>query len=61
MIRAVANTTYDWGRDELKKLYFSFISSRLDYTGPGWQPWLYDTNLTSLEVVQNKALLTITG
>ena len=61
MIRAVANTTYGWGRDELKKLYFSFVRSRLDYAGPAWQPWLCDTNLTSLEVVQNKALRAITG
>ena len=56
MIRAVANTIYGWGRDELKNLYFSFVRSRFDYAGPMCQPWLSDTNLTFFEVVQNKGL-----
>ena len=61
MIRAVSNTTYGWGRDQLKKLFFSFVRSKLDYAGPAWQPWLSDTNVALLEVVQNKALRAITG
>ena len=61
MIRAVANTSYGWGRDELKKLFFSFVRIRLDYAGPAWQPWLCDTKLTALEVVQSKSLSAITG
>ena len=61
MIRAVANTTFGWSKDELKKLYFSFVRSKLDYAGPAWQPWLSDSNIAHLEVVQNKALRAITG
>ena len=57
----MSNTTYGGGRDQLKKLFFSFVRSKLDYAGPAWQPWLSDTNVALLEVVQNKALRVITG
>ena len=33
----------------------------MDYAAPGWQPWLAESNLDALEVVQNKALRIVTG
>ena len=61
LIAAVANSKWGWQKEELKQLYFSFVRSRLDYAGPAWQPWLSDSNISTLERTQNKALRIITG
>ena len=61
IISAVANTDWGWKKDELKKLYFSYVRSKLDYASPAWQPWLSPSNIKVLDTVQNKALRAITG
>ena len=61
LIGAVANSKWGWNKEELKKLYFSFVRSKMDYAGPSWQPWLADSNISTLETIQNKALRLITG
>ena len=61
IISAVANTKWGWKKDQLTKLYFSYVRSRLDYAAPAWQPWLSDSNISVLETTQNKALRAITG
>ena len=57
----MGNTKWGWDKAHLKKLYFSYVRSKLDYAGPGWQPWLTKSNIEVLERVQNKALRAITG
>ena len=37
------------------------VCSKLDYAAPAWQPWLSNTNITSLDRLQNQALSLITG
>ena len=61
IISAVGNTKWGWDKAHLKKLYFSYVRSKLDYAGPGWQPWLSQSNIDVLERVQNKALRSVTG
>ena len=61
IISAVANKTWGWKKEELKKLYFAYVRSKLDYAGPAWQPWLSDTNIGVLEATQNKAFRAISG
>ena len=61
MIGAVSNSEWGWPKMTLKKTYQMYIKSRMDYGGPGWQPWLSETNMNALEVIQNRALRMITG
>ena len=49
IISAVGNTKWGWDKDHLKKLYFSYVRSKLDYAGPGWQPWLTKSNIEVLD------------
>ena len=41
--------------------FHALVCSKLDYTAPAWQPWLSDTNLSSLDCLQNHSLQLITG
>ena len=41
--------------------FHALVHSKLDYTAPAWQPWLSDTNLSSLDCLQNDSLQLITG
>ena len=41
--------------------FHALVHSKLDYTAPAWQPWLSDTNLSSLDCLQNHSLRLITG
>ena len=42
-------------------IYRTFIRSKLDYGAASWQPWLSQTSINDLDVVQNQALRLITG
>ena len=61
LIAMVANTTWGWRRDDLKKLYSSLVRGKLDYASEGWQPWLSDSNISALDRIQNKVIRLITG
>ena len=61
MIAAVGNSQWGWNKEHLRQLYFAFLRSKMDYSGPGWQPWLCDSYMNLLERTQNKALRLITG
>ncbi len=61
IISAVAHSKWGWDKQHLTQLYYAYVRSQLDYAGPGWQPWLSDTNRNILERSQNKALRAITG
>ena len=61
MIAAVGNSQWGWNKEHLCQLYFAFLSSKLDYSGSGWQPWLCESYMNLLERTQNKALRLITG
>jgi len=61
IISAVANKKWGWRKEELKKLFFSYVRSKLDYAGPAWQPWLSASNISILESTQNKAMRAMTG
>ena len=61
MLSALTHTTWGCLKQDLMKVYIAHIRSVMDYAAPGWQPWLADTNLNALEVVQNKALRIVSG
>jgi hypothetical protein len=46
---------------DLMKVYISHIRSIMDYAAAGWQPWLRQSNMDALEIVQNKAIRIVTG
>ena len=41
--------------------FHTLICSKLDYAAPAWQPWLSNTNLSSLDCLQDHSLRLITG
>ena len=41
--------------------FHAVIHSNLNYAVPAWQPWLYATNISSLDSLQNRASRLITG
>ena len=61
MLGAVSNSKWGWRKDQITQLYYAYIRSKLDYSGPGWQPWLSDSAINTLERTQNKALRMIMG
>ena len=61
LLAAIGNSKWGWDKEHLKQIYFGYVRSRMDYCGPGWQPWLSDTSIKLLESTQNKAIRTITG
>ena len=42
-------------------VFHTLVHSKPDYAAPAWQPWLSDTNLSSLDRLQNHSLRLITG
>ena len=61
MLASVENSHWGWDKHHLRQLYFAYMRSKMDYSGPGWQPWLSPTSVAVLERTQNKALRIITG
>ena len=61
IISAVSHSKWGWDKQHLTQLFYAYVRSQLDYAGPGWQPWLSETNRNILERAQNKALRCITG
>ena len=59
LLAAVGNTEWGWNKEHLKQLYFAYVRSKIDYCGPGWQPWLPPSNIKLMEITQNKAIRTI--
>ena len=61
IIRATAHTSWGWHQTTLKMAFHALVRSKLDYAAPAWQPWLFETNLTNLDRLQNCSLRLITG
>ena len=61
MLASVGNSHWGWDKHHLGQLYFAYMRTKMDYSGPGWQPWLSPTSVAVLERTQNKALRIITG
>ena len=60
-IWATAHTSRGWHRSTLKIAFHALVFSKLYYKAPAWQLWLSDTNLSSLDRLQNRSLQLITG
>ena len=56
MLGSVSNSKWGWDKQHLIQLYYAYLRTKMDYSGPGWQPWLSDTAINNLERCQNKAL-----
>jgi len=61
MIGAVANTEWGWTKDTLTKLYNCQLKTIMHYGAPAWQPWISETNVATLERMDQRALRMITG
>ena len=61
IIRATAHTSRGWPHFTLKMAFHALVCSKLDYAAPAWQPWLSDTNLSTLDHLKNHSLRLITG
>ena len=56
IIRATAHTSWGWRCSTLKMAFHALVRSKLDYVAPAWQPCLFNTNLSSLDHLQNHSL-----
>ena len=61
IIRATAYTSWGWCCSTLKMAFHALVHSKLDCAAPAWQHQLSDTNLSSLDHLQNYSLQLITG
>ena len=61
IIRATSHTLWGWCSSTLKVAFHALVCSKLDYAASAWQPWLSNTNLSSLDRLQNHCLGLITG
>ena len=61
LLAILANTEWGWKKNDLMKIYQTFVKNRLDYAAAAWQPWLSDPSIRELDTVQNRALRLITG
>jgi hypothetical protein len=61
LLAMVGSREWGWSRESLRTVYQATIGSVLNYCGPGWQPWLSETNVKSLDACQNRALRIVTG
>ena len=61
MLNALSHSEWGWRKEHLRSVYDTFIKSKMDYSGPAWQPNLAATHIHKLERTQNKALRLITG
>ena len=61
IIRATAHTSWGWHHSTLKMAFHALVCSKRDSAAPAWQPWLSDTNLSSLDCLQNHPLWLVTG
>ena len=61
LMSALAHTEWGWRKRDLMKIYLTFIRSRLDYGAAAWQPWLFETSIKKMDVVQNKAMKIASG
>ena len=59
--KATAHTSWDWSRSTLKMAFHALVCSKIDCAAPVWQSWLSDTNLSSLDRLQNHSLRLITS
>ena len=56
IIRATVHTSWGWRRSTLKMAFHTLVHSTLDYAAPAWQPWLFETNLSNLDCLQNRCV-----
>ena len=61
MLAAISHSDWGWRKEQLKVVYDTFLKSKLNYAGAAWQPFLADSNMDVLEVIQRKAIRKITG
>ena len=53
-----------YGRNSLetqRTIYLQYIRPALEYASPSWSPWISETNMNTLQRVQNDALRAVVG
>lgn len=61
MLAACANKNWGWRTKTMRQVFLACVRSIMDYCGPGWQPWLSNSQVERLERAQNAALGYVTG
>ena len=61
MISALSYTDWGWKKDDLMKIYNTFVRSKIFYAGSAWMSYLSESAVRPLQVVQNKAMRKMTG
>ena len=61
LLRAVANTSWGWRKENLVQIYSAYINSAIEYSGFAWLSSVAKTHRERLEVAANKAIRLVTG
>lgn len=61
LLGALSGREWGWRGDHLRTIFHAVLSSVLHYGSAGWQPWLSDSAVGTLDRAQNKCLRLITG
>ena len=61
LLGALSGREWGWRGDHLRTIFHSVLSSVLHYCSAGWQPWLSESAVGTLDRAQNKCLRLITG
>ena len=60
-MRALSGREWGWQGTHLRRVFHAVLSSVLHYCAAGWQPWLSEAAVGTLDRAQNKSLRLITG
>ena len=61
LLACLASKSWGWKRHSLRRIFTASQRTIMDYAASAWQPFLAESELEKLEVVQNKCLRLITG
>jgi hypothetical protein len=61
VLQSLSNNKFGQEKETLELIYRQFNRPTINYASPAWHPALADSNINKLQIVQNKALRSITG
>ena len=59
LLSVLAKTEWGFRKENLMKIHQGFVDGKLGYEATEWQPWLSDTSINNLDVVQKTCHRTI--
>ena len=61
VLKCLATKSWGCSAETQRLIYVQYIRPAMEYASPSWTPWISDTAVKKLQVVQNEALRAIAG